>query len=325
MTAARTRRDAATPADPAFAAAILDGLSRSPKAIPPKFFYDARGSRLFEDITALPEYYPTRTEIEILTACANEIAQHTAPGTALIEFGSGSSRKTELLLAAASASAATGFAAYVPIDVSATALHGASVRLADRFPTLPVVPVVADFTGPFTLPPRLAAAPKLGFFPGSTIGNFTPDEARALLAAWREPLGPGGRLVVGVDLEKCADVLVAAYDDAAGVTAQFNLNLLERIDRELAGTFDPALFAHAARWNVAERRIEMHLVARRAHTVRVLGREFAFEAGESIHTENSYKYTVARFKALASEAGWRARDVWMDADGRFSVHELVDT
>ncbi|MDX2287290.1 MAG: L-histidine N(alpha)-methyltransferase [Hyphomicrobiaceae bacterium] len=303
-----------------FATAVLSGLSSTPKSIPPRYFYDARGSRLFEAITALPEYYPTRTEIAILDSAAREIAVASDPRTVLVELGSGSSRKTEMLLAAM-----PGLSAYVPIDVSPTALVDASQRLAKRFPRIPVRPVVGDFTRLSALPPEFGDRPQLGFFPGSTIGNFTPAAAKQLLVHWRGLLGRRGRFVVGVDLEKSPRELVSAYDDAQGVTADFNLNLLHRINRELDGTFDLARFQHVARWNDRERRIEMHLVSRAPQEVQVLGRTIAFAEGESIHTENSYKYTVSRFRTLAEDAGWTPRAVWLDAAERFSVHELSAT
>lgn len=318
MMSARLRRPPAQSIDKEFVAAVLAGLTRSPKEISPKFFYDARGSQLFEQITALPEYYPTRTEIAILDACASKIAQRTVRSTVLVEFGSGSSRKTELLL-----SKMPDLAAYVAVDLSASALQDAVQRLAVQFPGLQVVPIVADFTRPFALPETIARAPKLGFFPGSTIGNFTPEAARQLLTAWRGLLGLHGRLVIGVDLEKSPDILIPAYDDAQGVTAQFNLNLLQRINSEFGADFDLTQFAHEARWNGEERRIEMHLVSRRAQTVQVLGQKFTFASRESIHTENSYKYTVPRFQELARSASWTARETWLDPDARFSVHEFA--
>lgn len=318
MTGIATSSIPGAPFDEEFAASVLMGLARDQKELAPRFFYDRRGSRLFEEITALPEYYPTRTELEILTTAAPEIASYTRPGTVLVELGSGSSRKTELLL-----SAIPDLAAYVAIDLSRSALKDAERRLEAHYPDLDIVPVVADFSVPFMLPDPLASAPKLGFFPGSTIGNFTPGAACDLLASWTHSFGPGGRLVVGVDLEKSPDVLIPAYDDAAGVTAQFNLNLLYRINRELGADFDLTGFKHEARWNADEHRVEMHLVSRVEQTVRVLGERFSFAAGETIHTENSYKYTVPRFQELARRAGWISREVWMDPEAKFSVHELA--
>ena len=275
-----------------FAADALQGLGASQKTLPCQYLYDARGSELFEAITGVPEYYPTRTEIGILEAGVDDIVAQTPVGSVLVEFGSGSSRKTEILLAALDK-----LAAYVPVDVSATALADARVRLAARFPALRVEPVVGDFRDPLLLPDDLAERPRLGFFPGSTIGNFRPAEARALLRSMAAALGSGGRLVIGVDLRKGSAALLPAYDDAAGVTAAFNKNLLARANRELGADFDLDGFRHEARFNGAESRVEMHLVSERAQTVRLLGRSFAFRPGETIHTENSHKYTIEAFQA----------------------------
>lgn len=301
-----------------FAADALEGLGAPQKTLPCRYLYDARGSELFEAITDVPEYYPTRTEIGILEAGVADIVAQTPPGSVLVEFGSGSSRKTEILLGAFDK-----LAAYVPIDVSASALAEARARLAARFPRLRVEPIVGDFRDPLMLPPDLAGRPRMGFFPGSTIGNFRPGEAGALLRGMADALGAGGRLIIGVDLRKATTRLLPAYDDAAGVTAAFNKNLLARANRELGADFDLDGFRHEARFNTAESRIEMHLVSERAQTVRLLGRSFAFRPGESIHTENSHKYTVEAFQALARGAGWAPRRVWTDADGLFSVHEIV--
>ena len=301
-----------------FGPAVIEGLSRPQKSLPCRFFYDARGSDLFEQITDVPEYYPTRTEAAILEACAGEIAAHTPPGSVLIEFGSGSSRKTEILIAALSS-----LAAYMPIDVSASALEDAVARLGLRFPMLRVLPLAGDFLARILLPHSLARRPRLGFFPGSTIGNFAPDDASDLLRGMARSLESGGRLIVGVDLRKDLRKLVPAYNDAAGITAQFNLNLLVRANRELHSNFDVDAFAHDAIFNDDESRIEMHLVSRKAQRVDVLGHSFDFAAGERIHTENSYKYSVEKFQALAQTAGWTPRRVWTDADALFSVHELV--
>jgi dimethylhistidine N-methyltransferase len=236
----------------------------------------------------------------------------------MIEFGSGSSVKTELLLDQLSS-----LAAYVPIDISPTALALAEARLARRRPQLRVVSLLGDFTETIALPSELEDVAKVGFFPGSTIGNFAPDEARVLLGKMAEALGRDGRLVIGVDLEKDRDVLLRAYDDAAGVTAAFNLNLLARANRELNARFDLAAFAHRALYDEEAGRIEMHLESRTSQRVSVLGRVFEFGAGERIHTENSHKYTVAGFQSLAAEAGWRAEQVWLDPERLFSVHALV--
>lgn len=305
-------------ADAAFADDVLAGLAAPQKALPCRYLYDARGSELFEAITDVPEYYPTRTEIGILEASVTDIVAQTPPGSVLVEFGSGSSRKTEILL-----EALDKLAAYVPVDVSASALADARSRLAERFPRLRVEPVLGDFRDPLELPSDLDAKPRLGFFPGSTIGNFRPDEARALLRSMAAAVGAGGRLIIGVDLRKATSTLIPAYDDAAGVTAAFNKNLLARANRELGADFDLDGFRHEARFNGAESRIEMHLVSERAQTVRLLGRSFAFRPGETIHTENSHKYTVAAFQTLARDAGWAPRRVWTDEAGLFSVHEMV--
>jgi dimethylhistidine N-methyltransferase len=301
-----------------FADAVIDGLSASPKTLPCQYLYDARGSELFEAITDLPEYYPTRTETAILNAYAADIAHRVPDGAILVEFGSGSSRKTELLLAEM-----LDLAAYVPIDVSDSALAGAKQRLEARFPALHVHPIVGNFNDEIAYPSDLASRPKVGFFPGSTIGNLTPSDARELLAGMAHALGPEGRLIIGVDLKKDPQKLIAAYNDAAGVTAAFNLNLLTRINRELRATFDVTQFRHEALYNPREGRIEMYLVSERAQQAGIIGRSFSFAKGERIHTENSYKYTVQEFQQLAQLAGWDPQGVWTDKDSLFSVHELV--
>jgi dimethylhistidine N-methyltransferase len=239
-------------------------------------------------------------------------------GGILVEFGSGSSLKTEILLRQL-----PRLGAYICIDVSESALAEARARLTSRFPTLDVRPIIGDFARTVTLPADLADRPRTGFFPGSTIGNLTPPEAASLLRAFAACLGADGRLIVGVDLKKDARRLHMAYNDAQGVTAAFNLNLLARINRELAGTFDLAAFRHEAVYNPREGRIEMHLRSMRRQVVGVLGRTFRFGAGERIHTENSYKYTVPQFQDLARSAGWQPTQVWTDPDNLFSVHELV--
>ncbi|ACB81565.1 conserved hypothetical protein [Methylorubrum populi BJ001] len=300
-----------------FLADVWDGLGASPKALPAKYFYDAAGSALFEEITVLPEYYPTRTELGILDARGPAIAALLPEGAALVEFGSGSTAKLRRLLRHL-----PGLSAYLPVDVSGEFLREQAETLRGDFPGLAVEPVVADFTRPFALPPGYGDQALAGFFPGSTIGNFEPNEAARLLDVFGRILGTGATLVLGVDLVKDRAVLEAAYDDAAGVTAAFNLNLLHRINRELDGAIDPDSFAHRAVFNEAASRIEMHLVSRRAQTVRVAGRSFSFREGESIHTENSYKYTLDGFRALAARAGWASVEAWTDADGLFSVHAL---
>ena len=307
----------ATPADPAFLADVRAGLSAPRKVLAPKYFYDAAGSALFERITRLPEYYPTRTEIGILDARGPEIAALLPPRAALVEFGSGSSAKLRRLLRHM-----PDLGSYVPVDVSGAYLEEQAAVLRSDFPGLCVEPVVADFTRGFDLPTALAGAARAGFFPGSTIGNFEPAEAEALLRRFGEILGEGARMIVGVDLVKAPAVLEAAYDDAEGVTGAFNRNVLARINRELGGDFDLDAFAHRAVFDAEASRVEMHLVSRAEQTVRIAGDAFAFATGETIHTENSYKYTVEGFRTLAGRAGWHWTTVWTDADRLFSVHAL---
>jgi dimethylhistidine N-methyltransferase len=301
----------------AFASDVIDGLSQHPKWLSPKYFYDATGSELFEQITVLPEYYPTRTELSILRDRAGEISTIIPSGAALVEFGAGATTKVRLLLRQ------SAFGAYVPVDISGDFLKAQADALRKDFPALDVYPVAADFTAPFALPEAVRAMPKVGFFPGSTIGNFEPHEASSFLRSVREILGEDAQLVIGVDLEKDERVLYSAYNDAAGVTARFNLNVLVRINRELGGNFDLSAFNHRAIYNSERHRIEMHLISRKAQTVRVLGRSFSFRPGETIHTECSYKYSLARFAALAQGAGWSVRQSWTDAAGMFSVQALV--
>jgi dimethylhistidine N-methyltransferase len=301
----------------AFASDVLEGLARQPKRLSPKYFYDATGSELFEKITLLPEYYPTRTELGILRDRGEAICAIVPKSAALVEFGAGATTKVRLLLNECE------FGAYVPVDISGHFLNAQAEALRQDFPGLAVYPVTADFTAPFALPEAVAAMPKVGFFPGSTIGNFEPHEACAFLRSARGILGKNARMVIGVDLEKGERVLYEAYNDKAGVTARFNLNLLDRINRELGANFDLSAFTHRAIYNRERHRIEMHLISRKAQTVRVLGRSFSFRAGESIHTESSYKYSLERFAALARGSGWAPLACWTDSDGMFSVHALV--
>jgi dimethylhistidine N-methyltransferase len=303
-----------------FAQDVIAGLTTRPKQLPPKYFYDEAGARLFEEITALPEYYPTRCELAILREHAPEIARFFPSGSALVEFGSGSNRKVLALLAAAPT-----IAAYVPVDISSHMLLQEAEELRRDHPRLAVLPVEADFAQPFALPGEIAASARTGFFPGSTIGNFEPHEASAFLRHAARMLGPGASLIIGVDLVKEPSLLHAAYNDAAGVTARFNLNLLTRINRELDGDFDLTSFSDRARYNSARRRIEMHLVSETRQKVHVAGRVIEFRAGESIHTENSYKYTLESFGALARGSAWTAVSTWTDAGRNFSVHALVGT
>jgi dimethylhistidine N-methyltransferase len=300
-----------------FACDVLAGLKRQQKTLPCRYFYDARGSELFERITGLAAYYPTRAEIAILQAHAYEMAALAGPGCCLIEFGSGSSRKTDILLRAL-----PDLAAYVPIDISGAALAGAVARLGREFPALRVWPVHADFNAAVKLPGSLRAGKRLGFFPGSTIGNFEPAEAIVFLKRARALLGPNSGFIVGADLKKDTATLLRAYDDSEGITAAFNLNLLARINRELGADFDLGGFAHLAVYNEDAGRIEMHLRSTRPHTVTLLGERFRFGEGETIHTENSHKYTVEEFGALARAAGWEPQAVWTGAERLFSVHYL---
>jgi dimethylhistidine N-methyltransferase len=303
-------------ADNGFANDVLSGLAAPRKRLAPKYFYDERGSQLFEAITELKEYYPTRCELAILREHKADIAGVFAPKTALIEFGTGSTRKVRILL-----EAARTVEAYVPVDISAEMLWQEARQLQHDYPRLRVLPVAADFTQPFRLPSAIVGLARAGFFPGSTIGNFEPQDAAAFLRHAGRMLGSRATLVVGVDLVKDANILNAAYDDAAGVTAQFNLNLLARMNRELAADFDVDKFSHRAFYNSERRRIEMHLVSGRRQTVNIAGHVIEFAAGETIHTENSYKYTIESFGLLAQSAGWTPIKAW--TDGFFSVHALA--
>ena len=298
----------------AFTQDLLAGLQAQPRQLSPKWFYDTAGSRLFEQICELPEYYPTRTELALLDRHAPEFAQRMGPGAEIVEFGAGASVKVRMLLAASGQ-----VRCFVPIDISGEYLAGVATELRSSYPGLAVVPVAGDFTTDIDLP--AAEGTRLGFFPGSSIGNFEPAAAQALLqrfAGWLQ----GGALLIGVDLVKHPAELHAAYNDAQGVTAAFNLNLLTRANREAGADFRLPDWDHAAFYHPGLRRIEMHLVSRRAQSVCVAGEHFAFEEGESIHTENSYKYSVAGFQALARRAGWSPRQVWVDGAQRFSLHWL---
>ena len=296
-----------------FRADVLTGLARPHKRLPSKYFYDAAGSRLFDAITELPEYYPTRTELGILRASAGEMAARCGPRCLLVELGAGSLTKVRVLLDRLDRPAA-----YVPVDVSGDHLRAAAAALADDYPALATAPVVADFTRPFALPDAPAAR-RVAFFPGSTIGNFDPPEADALLRRVARLVGPGGGLLLGLDLRKDVAVLERAYNDAAGVTAAFNRNLLARINRELDADFEPGAFRHHAFYNREQARIEMHLVSAAAQRVRVGAAAFDFRAGESVHTENSYKYDVAAFAARAAACGLRLDETWTDAQNYFAV------
>ena len=316
---------AATPSRslPSFEDDVLNGLARARKAIPSTWLYDHRGSELFEEITRLEAYYPTRSEFRLLERCAGEIAAAAGPRAVVIELGSGSSRKTRLLLAALDAPQA-----YLPIDISEQFLAESVQALPTLYAGLRVLPIAADFTRIDSLPELAlldAADPgrRVVFFPGSTIGNFTPDDAVALLARIRHAVGPDALLVVGADTTHDPALLIPAYDDPQGVTAAFNKNLLVRINRELGGDFSPSAFRHEARFDTERQRVEMHLVSEYTQRVTVRGRTFQFAMGESIHTENSYKHSLQRFEHLAARAGWTPRQRWMDGRSQFAVHVLA--
>jgi dimethylhistidine N-methyltransferase len=298
---------------------VLAGLALPQKSIPPKYFYDERGSQLFEAICELPEYYPTRTEMAIMRQHVDEIARLLGPDVQLIEFGSGSGVKTRLLVDRLEPSL------YVPIEISPAALRQASGALALLYPWLNISAVVADFSRPLRLPEfvGMPVRRKAAYFPGSTIGNFTPEEALGFLAGVREMVGPGGMLVIGVDLKKDKRVLDAAYDDSRGVTAEFNLNLLHRINRELDGDFQVKRFRHQAFYDPAKGRIEMHLESLFSQFAHVAGRRFDFRTGETIHTEISCKYSVEEFQALAARARFHAEKVWTDPASLFAVHLMI--
>lgn len=306
----------ATGGNSSFARDAIDGLTHSPKRLPPKYFYDSVGSKLFEQITRLPEYYPTRTELSILDERATDIAGFIPANAALVEFGAGSTTKVRKLLRHG------GIAAYVPVDISGDFLEDQARRLRGDFPALGVYPVIADFTAPFALPPEVAGMPNVGFFPGSTLGNFEPADAAAFLRRAATILGKSARMLLGVDLEKDESTLSKAYNDDAGVTAQFNLNVLSRMNRELDANFDLDAFDHKALYNRDEHRIEMHLFSRKAQEVTVCGHTIRFARNESIHTENSYKYSVTRFTELAKSAGWSVDQSWTDKNALFSLHAL---
>ncbi|MBB5984925.1 dimethylhistidine N-methyltransferase [Sphingobium sp. B1D3A] len=297
--------------DPAFRDDVLKGMAQRQKAIPARWFYDLAGSELFERITALPEYYPTRAETALLERHGQDIARLVGPGRAVVEFGSGSSVKTPLLLREISP------AAYVPIDISGEFLRQSSEALAQAFPTLPVMPVEADFMKTVELPAAVKAFGMLGFFPGSTIGNLVPRTAVDLLRSMRETLGDRAQLLIGVDRVKDIDRLVRAYDDTQGITARFNLNLLLRINRELGADIPVEQFRHVARWNPDWSRIEMHLEATRDVSFSISGCSFAMLVGETIHTENSHKYTPDQARLILQASGWTPNAQWTDADGDF--------
>jgi dimethylhistidine N-methyltransferase len=303
--------------DAAFERDLLAAFADRPRSISPKWFYDARGSQLFERICELPEYYPTRTELGILRAHAAEMAQRMGPHAEIVEFGAGSLRKVRLLLDAMDRPAR-----YLPIDISGDHLAQASAALQREYAGLEVQPVIADYTQRLLLPaPPPHAGRRIGFFPGSTIGNFTPDEALQFLVVAGQVLR-GGALLLGTDLVKDPAVLHAAYNDAQGVTADFNLNLLARANRELGTRFDLERFAHSAFYNAPQRRIEMHLVSRCRQQVAIAGRRFEMEEGETLHTEYSHKFTIDGLRELARRAGFRPGPVWIDEQRLFAMHWL---
>jgi len=297
-----------------FASDVLQGLIQRPASIPPKYFYDAKGSQLFDAITELPEYYPTRTEISILKNNAAEIAQHVGTGSLIVEPGGGSCAKVHILLEGLKPRA------YVPMDISKDHLQLAAEELSIAFPWLEIHAACTDFTQEMRLPPSAPKGTHVAFFPGSSIGNFTPDGAVEFLQAIDELVETGGYLLIGVDLKKDKEILQAAYDDSAGVTALFNLNLLSRINRELEADFDLSKWRHKAQYNEQDGRIEMHLVSLCDQTVSVNKNQFSFVKNETIHTENSYKYSADEFIALAARAGFQSDALWVDENKLFSVH-----
>ena len=301
------------PADLAFRADVLNGLAEPIPAIPARWLYDRRGSELFDAITRLPSYYPTRTETALMTAKMPEIAAAIGGVDAVVEFGAGSQTKTPLLLGALHPKA------YVPIDISGDYLKDSAATVDQDHERIDVFPVVADFTRPFDLPGEIEGYSRLGFFPGSTIGNFVPRSATDLLRHFRSILGTGSKLLIGMDRIKPVERLIAAYDDSEGVTAEFNCNLLHRINRELGADIPTEAFAHEARWNDMLSRIEMHLVARRDVEFDIEGRHFAFARGQSIHTENSHKYGPRGGRMLLLAGGWTPLHEWADPAGDFSI------
>lgn len=301
------------PVDPAFRADVLNGLSAPIPAIPARWFYDRRGSELFDEITRLPEYYLTRTETALLKRITPELAAYVDPGPAVVEFGAGSQTKTPLLLQAIAPSA------YVPVDISGDYLSESADALRTAHPDIEVFPIIGDFTRPIRLPRAIDGMPRLGFFPGSTIGNFVPQSATDLLRHFRATLGTGAKLLIGLDRVKPIECLIAAYDDAAGVTAAFNLNLLARINRELGADIPIDGFAHEARWNDTQARIEMHLVATRDLRFQIEGQAFAFAKGASIHTENSHKYGPRGSRLLLLAGGWTPVQEWLAPNDEFAL------
>jgi dimethylhistidine N-methyltransferase len=302
----------------AFRADVLAGLSQRQKTLPSRWLYDQRGSELFEEITRLDEYYLTRTETAILRGHAEEMAALCGEGAVLLEYGAGAAIKSEILIDALHAPRM-----YAPIDIAADFLVETVERFRDRFPGLPTRPIITDFTVDFDIPADIPARPRAAFFPGSTLGNLGPSDAAALLGRMREHVGHNGKAIIGVDLRKDIQTLIAAYDDKQGVTADFNLNLLVRINRELDGDFALNAFAHEARWNERESAIEMHIVSLRAQVVSVAGRSFSFAQGETIHTETCRKFDVAGFAHAAQRSGWRVDKIWSDPAELFAAFGLT--
>ena len=301
-----------SPEDSCFYTDVVEGMSQSPKQLSPKYFYDQRGSKLFEQICQQPEYYPTQTEIGILHEHREEIAALSGAGCELVEFGCGASRKIGVLLEGLKPKT------YIGIDISRDFLIESTHRLAQDYPWLEVHGLCADLCEPLTLE-RSADGQRMGFYPGSSIGNYEPTEAEALLRNFRNLLGPGGTLLIGVDLKKDPKILNAAYNDSTGITSQFNLNVLERMKQELGAEVDTSAFEHQAFYNAEKGRVEMHLVSTREQDLRIGASRFSFDKGESIHTENSYKYTVPEFQSLCWRAGYEAVQCWTDKNALFSV------
>jgi dimethylhistidine N-methyltransferase len=297
-----------------FEADVIEGLSQAQKTIPCRWLYDERGSKLFEDITLLPEYYPTRTETGILSQCAPEIASHIGPQATVVEYGAGASVKTRILI-----DALEQLSTYIPVDISAEFLHSSAETLQEAYPELKIEPVVADFFTPVDLSKTLATGVRVGFFPGSTIGNLDGAEVVEFMRRTRSDLGVGSRFILGVDLIKNLNILIPAYDDTAGVTSEFNLNLLKRVNRELGANFDLSSFTHEARWNEEASSIEMHLVSTRDQTVGLSGKTFTFLEGETVHTENSRKFDIDVLQGTIAECGWQLSRSWTDKDNLFSV------
>ncbi len=301
----------------AFESDVVVGLAQMPKTLPSRWFYDDRGCELFEDITKLKEYYPTRVETTILRKHSGEMAAFCGAGATLLEYGAGAGIKTEILI-----SAMRSPRLYVPIDIAGDFLDQTVARFRWRFPNLPSKPIVADFTSSFALPTWVPVGARVAFFPGSTIGNLDSGEVATFLQRMRRHVGAGGKAIIGVDMKKDLSVLLRAYDDPQGVTADFDLNLLARINRELDGDFRLDNFSHSARWNASESAVEMHLVSRQAQTVSVSGHRFDFDPGETIHTESSRKYDLNGFTQLANANGWQVDRIWSDERDYFSVFGL---